>query len=101
MGSFGASKNDRGLILIGICVSLHGNTLNSDKISASPILISMTANRIPDKIYEKKRTNSAQLINVHKHSTKIVIKLIYLYKTSVHHQTEGMCHVVLNFYFLL
>lgn len=47
IGSFGVSKNDRGLILIGVCVFSQGNTSNLVKISANPVLISIIANRKP------------------------------------------------------
>ncbi|KAE9536810.1 hypothetical protein AGLY_006872 [Aphis glycines] len=36
IGSFGVSKIDLGLGLIGVCVSLHGDISNFDNISASP-----------------------------------------------------------------
>lgn len=47
IGSFGVSKIDLGLVLIGVCVSLHGDTSNFDNISASPVLASIIANRKP------------------------------------------------------
>lgn len=48
--SFGVSKIDLGLILIVVCVSLHGDTSNFNNISASPVFASIIANRIPTYI---------------------------------------------------
>lgn len=45
--SFGVSKIDRGLILIGDWVSSHGDISNLDSISANPVLTSTIANRKP------------------------------------------------------
>lgn len=47
IGSFGVSRIDLGFNLIGIFVCLHGNISNFDIISASPVLASISANRIP------------------------------------------------------
>lgn len=70
IGSFGVSKILLALILIGIFVSLHDDTSNLDTISASPVLTSIMANRIPIDVEE-----SISIIKALNKSTIYIVKV--------------------------